>query len=130
MSSKLLLVLIASIATSSAFARDLECNQPGKKGYKIVASLGLPGMEATATLKIPGERGLREMSCAIPAVSMGRRGGDQTYPIAFCSEGKTPGYSIKLSGGGQIGKPKAIVKFTGKNADVSTEVATFYCDVN
>lgn len=130
MLAKLSLVVFATIASSSVFASEIECNQPGAQGYKFTATRGLPGTPQTATLKVPGERARRKMTCAIPAVSLprpGRVGGDQTRPVMFCGEDGDYGYSVRVRSGGHLGMT-ANVMFTGKFDTTSSAVTMMRCE--
>lgn len=130
MSAKIGFVLFSAIVSTSVFASEIKCEQPGARGYKFTATRGLPGIEQKAELKVPGERGRRKMTCAIPAVSLprpGRMGGDQTRPIMWCSENGDTGYSVRVRTGGHLGMT-ANVMFTGKYETRAQDVALIRCE--
>jgi hypothetical protein len=104
-----LVSVFAALISTTSFAGTLTCSQPGNTAYLFVAKTGAPGVNQTASFKVPGEAGARKLSCVTPAIEPnmgGHKGGDQTYPIMSCSD---TGYQVSVTGGGQTGVPRAIV---------------------
>ena len=120
-------IVFALVASSSAFASQIECGRRGANAYLFSVRTAAPGMETVGTLKIPGERGLQKLSCAIPAIEPRRPGpfgGDRTYPIMLCGNGR--GYGVKVEGGGRLG-PSAKVTFQGRHSRNEDLLAVLSC---
>jgi hypothetical protein len=126
-------VVILGVVFSSSLAmagQKLTCDRVygnGPEGYVFRTQIQHPGVDASATLKIPGERGLRKLKCVSAAINPGPGGPDRFRPRQFCSEpSANSGYQVSVRTGGLAGITVASVKAKNNRA-LPTDITELLC---